>query len=112
MATSPISTNETLAAQVSAANRSSAQKILTSLNAGSGVDVVNLAQNLVDAEKVPRENLINAKIERNDNKISGLSAVMFMMDELKTNLSEIKDKTNLNSLSLSNSNPNALTLTS
>ena len=98
MATSSVSsaTNNTASAQSStaannlsaqqqaqAANKANAQAVLTSLNAGSGVNVANLAQSLVDAEGNPQKNLINAKITKNESKISGLSAVMFMMSSLK-----------------------------
>ena len=112
MATSAVSsstsTAATTAADVAAANKANAQKILTSLSAGSGVDVASLAQNLVNAEKVPQENAINAKIAKNDSKVSGLSAVMFMMSELKTAMSAVKDKDNFNTLTLANTNANAV----
>ncbi|NBX56619.1 MAG: hypothetical protein EBT70_16460, partial [Betaproteobacteria bacterium] len=116
MATTPISsgtttTAATTAADVAAANKANAQKIITSLSAGSGVDVAALAQNLVNAEKVPLENAINAKIAKNDSKVSGLSAVMFMMSELKTALSGLKDKDNFNSLTLANTNTSAVYVT-
>ena len=60
MATTAISSNSTsavptTAAQLAAANKANAQKIITSLSAGSGVDVASLAQNLVDAEKAPQK---------------------------------------------------------
>ena len=101
-------TATTSAAQLAAANKANAQKIITSLSAGSGVDVASLAQNLVDAEKVPQENAINAKIAKNDSKVSGLSAVMFMMSELKTALTAVKDRDNFNTLTVANSNANAV----
>ena len=116
MATTAISSNSTsavptTAAQLAAANKANAQKIITSLSAGSGVDVASLAQNLVDAEKAPQENAINAKIAKNDRKVSGLSAVMFMMSELKTALTAVKDRDNFNSLSIANTNPNVVSVT-
>lgn len=117
MATTPVSSSSTTtgttmtAAQISAANKANAQKILTSLSAGSGVDVASLAQNLVNAEKVPQENAINAKISKNENKISGLSAVMFMMTEFKTALTAVKDRDNFNTLTVANSNTAALSVT-
>ena len=114
MATSSVSSTTstaTTAAEIQAANKSAAQKLLTSLNAGSGVDTAALAQNLVDAERIPKENAINAKITRNESKISGLSAVMFMMSEFKTKLADLKDKTSYNSLTASNSNTTALNVT-
>ncbi len=114
MATSPVSSTTSAAAtaaEIQKANKSAAQKLLTSLNAGSGVDTAALAQNLVDAERIPKENAINAKIAKNESKVSGLSAVMFMMGEFRTKLEGLKDKTAYNSLAASNSNPSALNVT-
>ncbi len=113
MATSSISSTSgtSTAADIQAANKAAAQRLLTSLSAGSGVDVASLAQNLVDAERIPKENAINAKISKNDNKISGLAAVKFMLDEFKARLSEIKDKSSYNALTASNSNTSALNIT-
>ncbi len=113
MATSSVSSTSgtSTAADIQAANKAAAQRLLTSLSAGSGVDVASLAQNLVDAERIPKENAINAKIAKNDNKVSGLAAVKFMLDEFKTRLSELKDKSSYNSLAASNSNTSALNIT-
>lgn len=115
MATSAVSSSSTTAAttaaDVAAANKANAQKIISSLSAGSGVDVASLAQNLVNAEKMPQENAINAKIAKNDNKVSGLSAVMFMMTEFKTALSAVKDRDNFNTLTVANSNTSAVSVT-
>ncbi len=114
MATSPVSSASSAsstAAEIQAANKAAAQRLLSSLNAGSGVDVASLAQNLVDAERIPKENAINAKISKNEGKINGLSAVMFMMRELQTKLAGLKDKTNYNALTASNSNASALNVT-
>ena len=97
--------------QAQAANKANAQAILTSLNAGSGVNVANLAQSLVDAEGAPQKNLINAKITKNESKISGLSSVMFMMSELKTKLTALKDRDSFNTVNASNSNTSAISIT-
>ena len=113
MATSSVSstTSTTSAADLAAANKANAQKIMTSLGAGSGVDVTSLAQSLVNAEGIPQQNAINAKITKNDNKVSGLSAVMFMMSELKTKLSALKDRNSFNTVSATNTNTSALNVT-
>jgi len=114
MATSSVSSTSTAsstAAEIAAANRSAAQKLISSLSAGSGVDVAALAQNLVDAERTPRENEINNKITKNEAKISGYSAIMFMFNELKTKLSDLKDRNNFNALNVANSNTNAFSVT-
>ena len=99
--TSGASSTSTAAAQ--AASKAAAQKIVTSLSAGSGVDVNSLAQNLVDAERIPRQNAIQTKIDKNNARVSGLSAVMFMLNDLKTKMSAIKDKSSLSALTATSS---------
>lgn len=120
MATTPVSTsttsttstaNSTTAAQLQASKKSSAQKILSSLGAGSGVDVASLAQNLVDAERLPREKIINDKIAKNDAKVSGMSAVMFMMSEFQKALTAVKDRNSFNNLTVSNSDTSQVNIT-
>ena len=114
MATSAINTSSTssasTAASIAAANKANAQKIISSLGAGSGVDVNSLAQNLVDAERAPKENSINSKISRNDARVSGYSAISFMMNELKNTFTKLKDKKNFNTVTSSISNPNAVSV--
>jgi len=94
--------------QLAAANKASAQQIISSLGSGSGVDVSSLAKNLVSAEQTPFANAINAKIAKNDAKVSGISAVMFMASALKDAMTAIKDKDSFNSLAVTNSNTSAL----
>ena len=50
--------------------------LITALGAGSGVDIKALAQGLTDAEKVPKQNAIQSKIDKSEAKISGYSAMM------------------------------------
>lgn len=117
MATTAISSSattsatQTLAAQTTATNKANAQKILTSLGAGSGVDVASLAQSLVDAEKLPQENALNAKITKNESRISGFSAVSFVLSELQTAMTALKDQNSFNSLTPNNSNTSAFNVT-
>jgi len=109
--TSATSSATTDAQTAAAAKRASAQKIITSLSAGSGVDVAALAQGLVDAERVPQENLINTKITKNEARVSGYSAVKFMLSNVKDALTALKDATSFNTSSVSNSNTSALGIT-
>lgn len=107
--TSSTSTSSVMTAdQLAAANKASAQQIISSLGSGSGVDVASLAKNLVSAEQTPLANAINAKIAKNDAKVSGISAVMFMASALKDAMTAIKDKDSFNSLAVTNSNTSAL----
>ena len=93
MATSSVSTTtQSTAAQVAAANKANAQKIMTSLGAGSGVDVASLADNLVNAEKVPRENAINEKITKAETRINGYAALSYVVGQVQTALGALKDK--------------------
>lgn len=108
-AASPAASTSTTAS-VTAANRANAQKIINSLNAGSGVDVNSLAQNLVDAERVPRENALNDKISKNEARISGYSAISFMVSELKNAMSALKDKNSFNVTSSAVSLPTSLSV--
>ena len=98
-------------AATAAANKANAQKLLTSLSAGSGVDVTSLAKNLVDAERVPKENEINAKITKNEARISGYSALSFVLSQVNTSLTALKDQNNFNAVTAANSNPNAFSVT-
>lgn len=114
MATTAVSstTNSTAAAAATAAatNKAAAQSLITSLGAGSGVDTASLAQNLVNAERVPQENAINAKITKNEARVSGYSAISYVMSQVQTAFSALKDQTSFSSLTTSNSNTAAFSV--
>lgn len=114
MATTAVSSSSTAAStakDIAAASRAAAQKLLTSLNAGSGVDVASLAQNLVDAEKTPQQNAINAKISKNEARVSGYAAISFVASELNNAFTALKDQNNFSSLAATNSQPSAFAVT-
>jgi flagellar hook-associated protein 2 len=110
-ASSTAAANKSAAAMTAAANKAAAQKIITSLSAGSGVDTASLAQNLVDAERMPQENGINAKITKNDARVSGFAAVSFVLSEVRTAFAALKDQNSFNALTTDNTNPNAFSVT-
>lgn len=99
------------ASQIAAQKKAAAQAALKSLGAGSGVDLATLAQNLVNAEGDPKKAEIATKIQKNEAKVSGLSAVMFMMSELKAKLGAIKDRNSFNTTNVASDNPAAMTAT-
>ena len=116
MATNAVSastsaTSANTAKDIAAANRAAAQKLLSSLNAGSGVDVASLAQNLVDAEKTPQQNAINAKITKNEARVSGYAAISFVSSELNTAFTALKDQKNFSSLVATSSQSGAFAVT-
>ena len=110
MATTVASSTSTMTS-AAAANKSAAQGLIKSLSAGSGVDVDALAQNLVTAERTPKENAINAKITKNESRVSGITASMFMLSELNTALADLKDKKDFNSVAVSGGNSSAFSVT-
>lgn len=105
------STNASSNASTQAANRANAQKIITSLGTGSGVDVSSLAQNLTDAERIPKTNAINAKISKNDARISGYSAVSYVMSQVQTAFNALKDERNFTGAVANVTDPSVVTAT-
>jgi flagellar capping protein FliD len=110
-AVSSASAANTAAIAAQAANKANAQKIITALSAGSGVNVAALAQGLVDAEKAPQENLINSKIAKNEARVSGYAAISFMLKAVNESLLSLKDANSFNASSVNNSNPAAVSVT-
>ena len=86
--------------------------VVNVMGAGSGMDVKALAQSLVDVEKQPREAAINKKIDKANARISGYSALRFGLDQLKTAFSALNNKTDFNSVTLSNNKSSYFTATS
>lgn len=84
---------------------------ISALGAGSGVDVKSLAQSLVDAEKTPRKAAIDAKIKKSESGISGYGAVKFVLNDLKTAFSNLKDLSDFNTVVPKNSQSSAFTVT-
>lgn len=105
------SSSSSAAADVAAANRSAAQKLMASLGAGSGIDVAALAQNLVDAERIPRTNALNDKISKSDAVISGFSAVKLMLSDLKDAMSALRNRNDYNSFVTSSSDSSQFAFT-
>ena len=71
---------------------------ITALGAGSGVDVKSLAQSLVEAEKAPRKSLIDARIKKSEGGVSGYAALKYVLNDLKTAFSNLKDQSAFNTV--------------
>jgi len=84
--------------------------LVNSFGAGSGVDTKSLAQNLVDAEKAPKQKLIDDKITGAKARISGLTAMMAGLNVVKKAFTDLSTSAGLNSLSVSNSQPMAFSV--
>lgn len=115
MVTSTTSTTTAAAASGTptgnAAAKSAAAKLISSLGSGSGVDVNTLANSLVEAEKAPRQTEINTKIAKAEGGISGYAAIKYVLGDLQTAFSNLKNQSSFNTLVPQNSQPSAINIT-
>lgn len=85
--------------------------IVNTLGAGSGIDVKSLAQSLVDAEKTPKKERIDAKIAQTEAKITGYSAVKYALSQLQTAFGKLNDASDFSSIQSSNTQTAAFGVT-
>jgi flagellar hook-associated protein 2 len=94
-----------------AAAKSAAADLVKALGSGSGVDVNSLANSLVAAEKAPRKAEIDAKVAKAEGGISGYAAVKFVLGDLQTAFTNLKNESSFNTLVPQISQPNAVSVT-
>ena len=107
--TSTSSTAATTTATTTSA-KAAAGKIVSTLGAGSGVDVASLATSLVAAEKAPRQAEIDAKVSKAEGGISGYAAIKFVLGDLQTAFTNLKNQSSFNTLVPQISQPNAVSV--
>ncbi len=73
--------------------------IVNTLGAGSGIDIKSLAESLVEAERAPRKQRIEAKITKSEAQISGYGAVKYALSNLKSAFEKINDASDFSSIS-------------
>ncbi len=66
-------------------------QIMSSLNAGSGVDIVSLARNLTDAEQVPKQAAIQSAIDAADAQVSAYGLISYQLGLLQTAFEDLND---------------------
>lgn len=101
----------TASSTVSTAAKAAAQSLITSLGSGSGVDINSLATNLVEAERAPQKAAIQAKIDKSSATISGYAAIKYVLGNLQSAFADLKDQSDLSSVTTSNSQPAAFNVT-
>ena len=82
--------------------------LIAALGAGSGVDVKALANSLVEAERAPKQQAIQSKIDKSEAKISGYSAMMAALDIFKQQVDGLDSVTDFAAVDVRNSNPLAV----
>jgi flagellar hook-associated protein 2 len=85
--------------------------IVNTLGAGSGIDVKALAQSLVDAEKTPKKERIDAQITKSEARITGYSAIKYALSTLKNAFGKLNDASDFSSIQPSNAQPSAFGVT-
>ena len=85
--------------------------IVQSLNAGSGIDIKNLAQALADAENAPMKARINDKIEAKTLSISGYSIAYNSVAGLRDVMASMDDRRELQTTSVLSSAPGSIVAT-
>ena len=118
MVTATTSTTSTTASSANNTNltgnsaaKASANALISSLGSGSGVDVNSLANSLVAAEKAPREAELNSRVTKAEGGISGYSAIKYVLSNLQTAFSSLKNQSSFNTLVPQISQPSAINLT-
>jgi flagellar hook-associated protein 2 len=85
--------------------------IISSLGAGSGIDIQGLAKDLANAEVQPRIDQINTKISQSEAKISAYGYIKTALLDLQTAFKKLDDASDFASISPSVSQPNAVGVT-
>jgi flagellar hook-associated protein 2 len=83
--------------------------VLQQLGAGSGIDTRSLATSLVEAERAPRANLINERIEKSEARITGLGAIRFGLSELERAFSALNQRSDFSGAVKAESSQSAFT---
>ena len=68
-----------------------ASTVLTTLDVGSGIDIVKLSEDLTNAEKEPKQNAIQSDIDATEASISAYGLVSFQVDALKSAFEKLND---------------------
>lgn len=81
---------------------------ISALGGGSGIDIKALAQSLIDTEKKPKEELINASIKKSEARISGYATVSYAVGQVQSALDALRNPSAFNSFSAASSKPTAV----
>lgn len=85
--------------------------LVSSLGAGSGIDIKTLAQQLADAEKKPRADAINKKLTETQNRITGYGALKLALSDLKSAFAKLNDTSDFAAVKTASNQPAAIGLT-
>jgi flagellar hook-associated protein 2 len=84
--------------------------LISALGAGSGMDIKALAEGLVEAERAPRKDRIDAKIKSTEARISGYGAMKLALSDLSNAFQALDDARDFSSGVPSTNQTSALSL--
>ena len=85
--------------------------IVSTLGAGSGIDIKKLAEDLVAAERAPRQELLDQRVARSEARLSGYGVVRYSLQTLKDAFSALKDASDFASITPRSSQSDAVGVT-
>tara|TARA_B100000214_G_scaffold366794_1_gene336190 strand:- start:197 stop:1663 length:1467 start_codon:yes stop_codon:yes gene_type:complete len=89
-----------------------ASSVMQTLGGGSGIDIVKLARDLTDVEKLPAEDKINASKEAAESKISALAVLKFNVQSLIDVFNGLNDASELATPIATSSDASKVSITS
>ncbi len=88
-----------------------ASKILTGLGNGSGIDIYQLATDLTDVERLPKQDALNSAKAASEAAISAYSVLSFQIGQLRNAFANLNDAAELTSASGSSSQSSNVSVT-
>jgi flagellar hook-associated protein 2 len=85
--------------------------IVSALGAGSGIDIKKLAEDLVSAERAPRQEILDQRVARSEARVSGYGVVRYSLQTLRSAFAALKDVSDFNSITPRISQPDAVGVT-
>lgn len=85
--------------------------IVSTLGAGSGIDIKKLADDLVAAERAPQKEVIDQRVARSEARVSGYGVVRYSLQSLQTAFAALKDASDFASITPRSSQPEAVGVT-
>ncbi len=95
---------------VTSASAINGSSLISALGTGSGVDVRSLAQNLVNAEKEPKAQLIQKQIDQAQLRVTGYTTISFAVTQVQTALQALQNPSAFDVFKGSSSQPQAVAL--
>lgn len=89
----------------------SSTNFIAALGTGSGVDIKALAQSLVDAEKTPKQEIIQRSIDAAKARTTGYNTVTYALEQLKAAVDALKDPGSFNAVTPASSNTQSVAVT-